>query len=340
MEQLRFLMLIGLPASGKSTFAKELIEGENGAQRDDIKYLSSDKIREELYGDESVQTDPSKVFELMRTRTLDALKEGKHVIYDATNIGRKKRKGLLQQLPKGVHKTAVYMATGYRTCIDMNTHRERTVPKIAIDNMYKSLQIPIYSEGWDNIVFNYPEGLIEDALPKQFVDAVRAGVLLNREGYNLMDFLASYFREFFAIHDFPQDSKYHSFSTSRHTYYVYKHVLDNYKTEDETEKELMLWTALLHDIGKPFCKSFANRKGEEVRYANFIGHEYVGSQLAVHLLKQMGFDDGFIHTVVTLIQFHMYLLNQDANKEKLKRYVGEDLFKKLEFLREADTLAH
>lgn len=340
MEQLRFLMLIGLPASGKSTFAKELIEGEDGAKRDDIRYLSSDKIREELYGDESVQTDPSKVFELMRIRTLDALKEGKHVIYDATNISRKKRKGLLQQLPKEVVKTAVYMATDYGTAKNQNENRDRVVPQGVIDKMYKNFQIPIYSEGWDNIVFQYDDDTMQNDFPKQFTDAVRAGVLFGREGYELMNFLATYFQEFFNIWDMPQDSKYHSLSVSRHTYYVYKHVLDSYKTEDETEKEMMLWTALLHDTGKHFCKSFVNRKGEETRYANFIGHENVGSQLAVSLLKRMGFDENFIHTVAILIQFHMYLLDQNANKDKLKEYVGNDLFKKLEFLREADTLAH
>ena len=62
--------------------------------------------------------------------------------------------------------------------------------------------------------------------------------------------------------------------------------------------------------------------------------------MAVHFLHKMNFDDEFIHKVVTLIQFHMYLLDKRANRDKLKRYVGEEMFKKLEFLREADTIAH
>lgn len=121
---------------------------------------------------------------------------------------------------------------------------------------------------------------------------------------------------------------------------MYKYVLENYEAKDDYDKEIMIWTALCHDIGKHFCKSFVNRKGEETRYANFIGHEYVGSQMAVHFLHKMNFDDEFIHKVATLIQFHMYLLDERANRDKLKRYVGEEMFKKLEFLREADTLAH
>lgn len=328
-------MLVGLPASGKSTFSNEMLEG-----RDDIVYLSSDEIREEIHGDVNVQSNPAEIFTLMADRAKQALKNGQHVIYDATNISRKKRKGLLQQLPKGIYKTVVFMSTSHRNTYEQNQKRERNVPTEVIDRMYKSLQTPIYSEGWDNIIFHYDDETLDADFPKQFSDAVRAGVLFNREGYELMTFMATYFDEFFQILDMPQDSKWHSLSVSRHTYYVYKHVLDNYETEDESEKEMMLWTALLHDTGKHFTKSFQNRKGEETRYANFIGHEYVSSQLAINLLKRMGFDDQFIHTVATLIQFHMYLLNQDANRQKLIGYVGEDLYEKLEFLREADTLAH
>ena len=331
----KFLLMCGIAGSGKSTFAKELVE-----DRDDIIYLSSDELRQELLGDVNDQTKNSEIFAEMAKRTKEALKDGKHVIHDATNISRKKRRGLLQQLPKGIEKVACYVDTEYKDIVRQNQERERVVPQHAIDKMYKTLQIPIYSEGWDKITFFHHDNVTVKQYPHQFTQAVRAGALLGREGYDLMKFLASYFDEFFGIYDMPQDSKYHSFSVSRHIYYVYKYVLKNYEAKDDYDKEIMLWTALCHDIGKHFCKSFVNRKGEETRYANFIGHEYVGSQMAVHFLHKMNFDDEFIHKVVTLIQFHMYLLDERANRDKLKRYVGEEMFKKLEFLREADTLAH
>lgn len=335
MDRQRFLMMVGIPASGKSTFAKKLIE-----DRDDIVYLSSDELRQELLGNINDQSKNSEIFVEMNKRTKEALKEGKHVIYDATNINRKRRRGLLQQLPKNVEKTVYYMDIEYKDIVKQNQERERVVPQHIIDKMYKTLQIPIYSEGWDKIIFHHHDNVVNQQYPHQFTQAVRVGVLLGREGYDLMKFLASYFDEFFGIYDMPQDSKYHSFSVSRHIYYVYKYVLENYEAKDDYDKEVMLWTALCHDIGKHFCKSFVNRKGEETRYANFIGHEYVGSQMAVHFLHKMNFDDKFIHKVATIIQFHMYLLDERANRDKLKRYVGEEMFKKLEFLREADTLAH
>lgn len=321
-----FLMLVGLPASGKSTLAKEIMK-----TGDDIVYLSSDALRLELFGDENNQDNNGVVFNEMAVRTRQALKDGKHVIYDATNVSRKKRKGLLQQLPKDTQKTAVYMATDYKVALNRNNYRKRVVPQHVIDKMYKTMQIPIYSEGWDRILFYYNnDAPIPYASNLRFV--VKAG-----KDYELMTLLASCFDEFLSIYELPQDSTYHSFSVSRHIYYVYKYVLENYKGED---KELMLWAALLHDIGKAFCKSFVNRKGEETRYANFIGHDSVGSQIAVNFLRKLGFDDEFIYKVATLIQFHMYLLDQNANRQKLLDYVGQDLFDKLEFLREADTQAH
>lgn len=334
-EKLRFLQLVGLPASGKSTVAMELME-----DRDDIAYLSSDLIRLELFGSEEIQIEHSRVFELMRVRTLQALKSGRHVIYDATNISRKRRKGLLQQIPNDVEKVACYVSTNYKDIIEQNENRERKVPVEAINKMYKQLHIPIYSEGWDKIIFFHHDSTMNGQHLEQFSEAVRAGVLLGREGYELMHFLSTYFEEFSGVYELAQDSKYHSFSVSRHIYHVYKYILENYQTDDEEDKEVMLWTALLHDVGKHFCKSFLSFKGEETKYANFIGHENVSAQMAVHLLKKLNYSDEFIHRVTTLIQFHMYLLNKDANKDKLKSYVGEDNFKKLEILRTADTLAH
>lgn len=333
-DQLRFIMMIGISGSGKSTIAKDIANTKDN----DIKIISSDAIRKELLGDEENQDKNAFVFEEMGKRTKQALKDGKHVVYDATNISRKKRRGFLQQLPKNVEKIAYFVSTDYTNSLINNENRERQVPEHVIKRMYKNMQVPIYSEGWDKIIVEYEPWLVEDDLPKQFTDAVRAGVLVGREGYELMSFLATYFDEFSVIYDLAQDSKYHSFTVSRHTYYVYKHVLDNYPEGDD--KELMLWTALLHDIGKKFCKSFYNRKNEETRYANFIGHENVGSQIAMNFLKMMNFSDEFIYNVSTLIHFHMYLLDENANRDKLKGYVGEEMFNKLDFLREADTLAH
>lgn len=329
----KFLMLCGLVASGKSTLAEEL------SDRDDTVLISSDSIREELIDDVNDQSKNSEVFNEMRVRTIEALKNGKSVIYDSTNINRKRRKGLLQQLPKDVYKVVVYMNTPYDIILKQNQNRNRIVPEHVIKKMYKTMHIPIYSEGWDNVIFEHHSCIVDNTFPAQFSEAVKAGVMFGREGYDLMKFMSTYFDEFFTIYDMPHDSFYHSFSVSRHTYYAYKCMLDNYNDTNH-KKQVMLWSALFHDVGKGVCKSFTNYKGEETRFASFIGHSEVSSQIACNILCRLGFDDKFIHDVTTIIQFHMYLLDGNASRDRLRRYVGEDIFKQLEIMRDADKQAH
>ena len=54
----RFVMLVGPAGSGKSTVAKEMLS------KDNFVIVSSDSVREELFGDESIQGDPSHIFNI------------------------------------------------------------------------------------------------------------------------------------------------------------------------------------------------------------------------------------------------------------------------------------
>ena len=92
-----FTMLVGIPGAGKSTWAKKNINTNT-------RYFSSDEIRKELYGDENFQGDPAEVFSVMQRRTVESLKSGFNVIYDATNVSRKNRRGILHSLPKNIKK--------------------------------------------------------------------------------------------------------------------------------------------------------------------------------------------------------------------------------------------
>ena len=55
----RLIMLIGLPGSGKSTYAKQYLADHI----ENTMWCSSDTIRKELYGDENIQGNPKTVFE-------------------------------------------------------------------------------------------------------------------------------------------------------------------------------------------------------------------------------------------------------------------------------------
>ena len=139
----KFFMMVGIPGSGKSTAANKIAE-KCGAV-----IISSDAIRGELYGDEAIQGDHSYVFQLMEERTLAALKAGRSVIYDATNVIAWRRREFLTKLPQGVEKACILVDVTLERAFQNNQERERHVPEWVIRDQAERLEPPTVAEGWD-----------------------------------------------------------------------------------------------------------------------------------------------------------------------------------------------
>lgn len=155
-------ILIGLPGSGKSTYANL-----------DYKFatvVSSDSIRKELYGDENIQGNPEEVFSLMRSRTLELLNQGKYVVYDATSMTRKDRASIIGVCPKFVRIRAIVVWASIETCIERDSKRERTVGKAVIDKMLKRFQAPYFDEGFEEIIVHRSEETNSDYVNKLIKD--------------------------------------------------------------------------------------------------------------------------------------------------------------------------
>ena len=103
-------VMCGIPASGKSVYAKDL------AEKTDAIVISSDAIRAEWYGSEEIQGDPSKIFREVELRCKNALGAGRSVIMDATNMNAKKRAIFLKSMPKDINRVCVIMATPFNEC--------------------------------------------------------------------------------------------------------------------------------------------------------------------------------------------------------------------------------
>ena len=146
----KFYMMVGLPASGKSTYAKLLAEEIDGI------VVSSDGIRAEWYGDEAIQGDAGKIFREVELRCKNALGAGRSVIMDATNMNAKKRANFLRQLPP-CYKACVVMAVPFDVCIARDEERSRSVGPAVMEKMRKNFQMPYYNEGWDHIEVYYPK---------------------------------------------------------------------------------------------------------------------------------------------------------------------------------------
>ena len=129
--------LIGLPASGKSTFAHKLQE-----IIPDAVIVSTDTARQKLYGDESNPGDWSNEVEPEVLRQIqNAISSNKPVIYDATNIRREWRMGMLMKIAeklKEINSSPVYwvawhLQTPVNVCKQWNQKRQRQVPENVIE---------------------------------------------------------------------------------------------------------------------------------------------------------------------------------------------------------------
>lgn len=151
----KLYVMVGIPGSGKTTYATS-IKGNN------IKVFSSDAIRKELYGDESIQGDNNLIFRMLESRIEEHLLGGYDAVHDATNLRGLNRKKLIARFRHtGCEFIAVNMLTDYDTCIKRNAGRDRKVPEDVIVKMNKSYTRASLAEGWDKIHLVLPDWMEE-----------------------------------------------------------------------------------------------------------------------------------------------------------------------------------
>ena len=161
--------LIGLPASGKSTLASQLAASGN------CRIVSTDRIREQLFGDEIIQGDWQAIQREVISQMGEAIAAEQSIIYDATNAKRVWRKDLLEAIARQLDGEqlrwiAWYVTTPLETCKEWNQRRSRQVPDEVIEAMAVSLKEvpPTAEEGFLAVVAIDPtrlsKGEVEEAI--------------------------------------------------------------------------------------------------------------------------------------------------------------------------------
>ena len=151
--------MVGIPGSGKSTWAEQFVAQQVLASRQ-YQQISTDDVRAQLYGDAAVQGEWRKIWaEVMRQlRICYALIEQGQLagaIYDATNARRRDRREALsafRTLGFGPIE-AVWLDTPLAVCLLRNRGRSRQVPIDVIERMHRQLTDapPTRSEDFDVI---------------------------------------------------------------------------------------------------------------------------------------------------------------------------------------------
>ena len=146
-------MLIGVPASGKSTWVEQ--------NKGDALVISSDNLIEE-YAAENGKTY-NEVFKgqikiankIVMEHAEAAFAADQDVIWDQTNITKKSRKGKLAMVPEHYRKTAVFFATPLEEEWQrrLNSRPGKSIPAYILDSMVEMLEMPEQDEGWHIIEY-------------------------------------------------------------------------------------------------------------------------------------------------------------------------------------------
>lgn len=316
------IMMVGLPGSGKTTFAKSIPKhfyNSYGIKESEFVILSSDDIRDEMFGCYRKE-DNAKVFDELNKRTIKYLLEKKHVIYDATNLSREKRinfwneiNNKLKNINIKISKCVVFMATPYETCLKRNANRKNKVPVEDINRMYKNIDVPDYYENQSVHLFvNY--------------ESVEMKPIFSLFTMN-SDFM-----------NFKQDNPHHSLTLGEHCMKC-----GNLLKE---ENYILREAAYLHDIGKVFTKTFRDSKNNVTDVAHYYGHERVSAYESLFYdvvdKKYLDMSD-YIYMIMMrafLINFHMRLYFMGKSNMMKKYKLGIFPVEQLELLHKADIDAH
>lgn len=133
MANQKLLALKGLPASGKSTKAKLLVEDEGYFR------TNKDTIRKEMFGDDYKRKDEKKVVKERDRLVRKALSEGKNVVVDDTNLNPVHIKDLLniaKEFNVDFEVDDSFLQVPIAECIERDKNREESVGEQTIRQMF------------------------------------------------------------------------------------------------------------------------------------------------------------------------------------------------------------
>ena len=118
-----------------------------------------------------------------------------------------------------------------------------------------------------------------------------------------------------------------------HKYDVLEHSFRAVKYAEENNGDLsLLFSALLHDVGKPFCT---------LRDGNSYEHPVEGARLAKEILSRLKAPSKMIKQIPALVEWHMYDMDCKTKEGKLRKFFTQryELLPALLALKQADFSA-
>lgn len=143
----------------------------------------------------------------------------------------------------------------------------------------------------DAIFDKITEHLLRDEKPSLYIEETARQELWKEYPLSLL----------LRLQNTEQSPKYHPEGTAwNHTMMVLDEAAK--VRNQSSDPEVLLWSALLHDIGKP--STTVNRKGKITSY----DHDKAGETLCIEFLQYFNRNSDFIEAVAALVRYHMHML--------------------------------
>jgi len=158
----KYIILVGPPCCGKSTWTDEFLEKNPDTtivSRDGILMEFAKDLNESMtYNDAWNKVSQKDVDKEYKKRLKDSGIYGdNHIIVDATNMGVKRRTGIMKQVSEDYDREAIVFSWDKKVFIERNEKRnEETGKSISIgiwQSMVNSYRSPTKEEGFDKVTF-------------------------------------------------------------------------------------------------------------------------------------------------------------------------------------------
>ena len=126
----------------------------------------------------------------------------------------------------------------------------------------------------------------------------------------------------------PQNNPNHMYPVGMHTIKVMENV---------PRDTVLRYTALLHDVAKPLCRT-TDENGTD----HFYDHQITGSKMAHDILRRLKFDNDTVDKVTKLVMYHDYGIGSELGLKAFRRFLaklGTENFDDYITIREADIKA-